>query len=95
MARHVESIRAGFGPFFFFLQIGLRSGSAPFIVPKYAQTVNMLFPPCSLGIRFFWAKSVVSACAGSKASTRCEAGVGGDCEGTGRMFGVDAIKCAN
>ncbi len=38
---------------FLFLQIGLRSGSgsfsfSPFIVPKYAQTVNMLFPPSSV-----------------------------------------------
>ncbi len=29
---------------------------------------------CSLVIRFFWAKSVVNACAGSKASARCERG---------------------
>ncbi len=48
-----------------------KSGSAPFIVPKYAQIVisSLL---CSLAKRFFWAKSVVSACAGSKVSTRCE-----------------------
>ncbi len=67
---------------FLFLQIGLRSGSgsfsfSPCIVPKYVQTVNMLFPPFSvplLGIWFFWAKSVVSACAGSKASACCERG---------------------
>ncbi len=65
-------------------------------MPKYVQTVNMLFPPFSvppLGIRFFWAKRVVSACAGSKASARAVRG-GGGCEGTGRTLGVDAIKCA-
>ncbi len=33
---------------FLFLQIRLRSGSALFIVPKYTQIVNMLFPPSSV-----------------------------------------------
>ncbi len=42
---------------FLFLQIGLRSGSgsfsfSPCIVPKYAQTVNMLFPPFSVRLEY-------------------------------------------
>ncbi len=63
------------------------------------EIVNMLFTPilCSLGIRLFWVKSEVSACAGSKASARCERG--GVVKEQGKTLDVDvtgdAIKCAN
>ncbi len=64
-------------------------------MPKYAQIVNMLFPPSSVrleygssGLKVWLAHALVQRRA------RAVRG-GGGCEGTGRTFGVDAIKCAN